>query len=475
LIENILSFIVITLIASIAGLGMGWFFLVVVERSERNGDNNDAEENHALKDLVSEARESGRGAEVAARSQIESALGELSRQRNRPARMSYYDGVASLQGKRVSEIGRFKKGGGKVVGYFCLFVPIELIRASGALPLRLDSGLYCTVSPSEQLLPGDACPVVKSTLGMGILGVSEYFRLCDVLVCPSSCDMKTKKADFLENLVPVWRVEVPRYRDEPWIQHAWQNEVDSLRSRLETLTGHKVTRNSLRRAIELAQDSRAIFHRLHELRRHRPSLISGRDAMMVTQVTWYDDLERWAMKTGELCGELEQRIDSKVAVAEPEAPRIMLAGSPIIWPNWKLPNLIEGSGAVIVCDELCTGDQGGLSDSVNVNEWTMKGMLAGIADRYLLPVTCPFFTPNDKRIDKIVRMVRDFAVDGVVYHQLRGCYVHKIEFSRIRAALKDLGIPVLGIETDYTHEDLGQLRTRIEAFLEMIQSARIIQ
>jgi hypothetical protein len=203
LIESIWSFLVITLIASIAGLGTGWFFLVVVERSERNGDNNDTEKNHALKDLLSEARESGKEAEGSAKSQIESALEELRRQRKRAANMKYYDGIASLQGERVSEVESFKKGGGKVVGYFCLFAPIELIRASGALPLRLDSGLYCTVAPSEQLLPGDACPVVKSTLGMGILGVSEYFRLCDVLVCPSSCDMKTKEADFLESFVPV--------------------------------------------------------------------------------------------------------------------------------------------------------------------------------------------------------------------------------------------------------------------------------
>jgi benzoyl-CoA reductase/2-hydroxyglutaryl-CoA dehydratase subunit BcrC/BadD/HgdB len=100
----------------------------------------------------------------------------------------------------------------------------------------------------------------------------------------------------------------------------------------------------------------------------------------------------------------------------------------------------------------------------------MKGMLAAIADRYLLPVNCPCFTPNDNRIDKIARMAKDFAVEGLVYHELRGCYVHKIEFNRIRAALKNAGIPVLGIETDYTKEDIGQLRTRVEAFLEMIQT-----
>ncbi len=194
--------------------------------------------------------------------------------------------------------------------------------------------------------------------------------------------------------------------------------------------------------------------------------------MLVTQTVWYDDLERWTRETEQLCIELQKKIENKIDTIDSDAPRIMLAGSPIVWPNWKIPNLIEEAGAVIACDELCTGDQGALSEPVNVDEWTMKGMIAALADRYLLPITCPCFTPNEKRIDKIVRMVRDYHVEGVVYHQLRGCYIHKMEFNRIRAALKELGTPVLGIETDYTQEDLGQLRTRLEAFLEMIQSAK---
>jgi benzoyl-CoA reductase/2-hydroxyglutaryl-CoA dehydratase subunit BcrC/BadD/HgdB len=249
-------------------------------------------------------------------------------------------------------------------------------------------------------------------------------------------------------------------------------EIKSLKSNLETLTGRKITGQALRHSVRSAQEARAVFHRLSELRKSRSIPISGRDAMLVTQMMWYEDLERWTAKTTQLCNELEERIEGGLTVSNPEAPRVMLAGSPIIWPNWKLPSLIEESGAVIVCDELCSGDQGALSDAVNLEEWTMKEMLAAIADRYLRPVTCPCFSPNDKRMDKIARLVEDFRVEGIVYHQLRGCYVHKIEFSRIRATLKNSGIPVLGIETDYTQEDLGQLRTRVEAFLEMIQTAK---
>jgi benzoyl-CoA reductase/2-hydroxyglutaryl-CoA dehydratase subunit BcrC/BadD/HgdB len=84
------------------------------------------------------------------------------------------------------------------------------------------------------------------------------------------------------------------------------------------------------------------------------------------------------------------------------------------------------------------------------------------------------FLPFLEEMHKLWRMVENFDVDGVTYHQLRGCYVQKIDFSRIRGVLKKVGIPVLGIEADYTQEDLGQLRTRIEAFPEMVQSAQQI-
>ena len=470
--ESLGRFLIIILIASVAGLGIGWLFLSTVERSERKEEKKETKKKDALNALLANLKASKGDTEASATSQITLALTNLAKQRRRPENMQHFDSIARFQGERIDEIEAFKKAGGKVVGFFCSFVPIELIYASGALPLRLDSGLYCTVAPSEQLLPSDACPVVKSTLGTEMLELSPYFKSCDVFVCPSSCDMKTKVADVLEDFVPIWRLEVPRYKDEDWTKRAWQNEINSFARSLEKLTGQKITREALRRSLESAQDARTVFHHLRELRKTKPPPISGRDAMLVTQATAYDDLQRWTEKTNELCSELEQRIENKITVADSDAPRIMLAGSPIVWPNWKIPILVEESGAVIVCDELCTGDQGTLSDPVNVDEWTMKGMLAALADRYLLPITCPCFTPNDKRIDKIVRMVRDFAVDGVVYHQLRGCYVHKIEFNRIRTALKDLQVPVLGIETDYTQEDLGQLRTRMEAFLEMIQSAK---
>jgi len=443
-----------------------------MEKRDRTLDSKTNEKRYVSDTLLSSLKVSRERAGANARSQITLALADLKNQNERSALMDYYDSIVRLQRGRVDEVDALRKAGGKVVGYLCMFVPVELICASGAVPLRLDSGFYCTVMPSEQLLPSEVCPVVKSFLGTAMLDLSPYLRLCDVLICPGSCGTKTKLSEILEDFVPIWRIEVPHYKDGLSTKLLWQHEISSLKSKLEKLTGQKITKRALRRSIEQIEEARGVFHRFRELGKFKSLPISGRDAMLVTQTMWYDDLERWTEKTRELCTELEKRIQDGVIVSHSEAPRIMLAGSPIIWPNWKLPNLIEESGAVIVCDDLCSGDQGILSDPVNVDEWTMQDMLAAIADRYLQPITCPCFAPNDKRLDKVARMVKDYRVDGVVYHQLRGCYIQKIEFSRIRSALRDLRTPVLGIETDYTQEDVGQLKTRIDAFLEMIQSAK---
>jgi benzoyl-CoA reductase/2-hydroxyglutaryl-CoA dehydratase subunit BcrC/BadD/HgdB len=474
--ETALRFLAVTLIASLAGLGIGWLFLAFITKSEQLRDRT-SEKNREMRrastvlpGLKPSSREE---AESNARSQTTLAMASLAKQPARPVGITYYERILTRQEGRIDEIKAFKRGGGKVVGSFCLFTPIELILASGAIPIRLDSGLYCTIAPSEQILPSDTCPVIKSILGTKMLRLSPYIELCDVLVCPISCEMKTKLGEFVNDTMPVWRIEVPKHRDDLRADGFWLDELKEFEGNLEILTGRKITRDALHRSIQLTQNARTVFHMLSELRQCRPPPISGRDAMLVTQAAWYDDLERWTEKTRELCNELEQRVGNRGTEADSDAPRILLAGSPVIWPNWKLPSLIEESGAVIVCDELCSGDQGALSDPVNVDEWTKQGMLAALADRYLLPVTCPCFTPNKGRLDRILRLMSDFKVDGVIYHQLRGCYIQKIEFGPIRAGLKDLKMPVLGIETDYSHEDLGQLKTRVEAFLEMLQSAKL--
>jgi benzoyl-CoA reductase/2-hydroxyglutaryl-CoA dehydratase subunit BcrC/BadD/HgdB len=95
-------------------------------------------------------------------------------------------------------------------------------------------------------------------------------------------------------------------------------------------------------------------------------------------------------------------------------------------------------------------------------------MMSAIAERYLYPCTCPCFTPNDERTDIILRRIEEYNVDGLVYHILKGCHLNNLEYARLKMVLARKNIPVLRLESEYDMGDVGQLKIRVEAFLEMI-------
>ena len=146
--------------------------------------------------------------------------------------------------------------------------------------------------------------------------------------------------------------------------------------------------------------------------------------------------------------------------------RLLLTGTPLAVPNRKLHNIIETSGAVVVCEEMCTGTRY-FENLVDETKTTIDEQIDALANRYM-GINCACFTPNTGRIDDIIRLAKEYKVDGVIDVNLKFCSLYDIEGYTVERALKEAGIPVMGIETDYTDNDAEQLRTRIGAFIEMI-------
>jgi benzoyl-CoA reductase/2-hydroxyglutaryl-CoA dehydratase subunit BcrC/BadD/HgdB len=392
---------------------------------------------------------------------------------NRPDAMAWFDGRARIfHSERVAQIRRHKEGGGKVIGTMCMFAPLELIRAAGAIPVRLCSGMHNTIATGEEIM-ADAglCPLVKSTLGVKLSRASPFFEAADAVVVPMVCDAKFKLGEVLQDFVPVWMVNVPHIKDTAQARALWLDEVRALQTRIEALTGNRIYWEELKREMELALRAQTVARRIYDIRKADPPVITGRDALLVTQTTFTEDLREWADRAEELAEELEERARRGLAVSDPEAPRVLLAGAPIMWPNFKLPQLVEESGGVIVADELCSGMRW-LYDPIGVDEWVWDDMYRAMAERYLQPSVCPCFTPNDPRVGRIQQMIEDFRVEGVVYHVLRGCHIYNVEAARIKSAAEDMGVPMLVVETEYSQEDTEQLRTRIEAFLMLVRARR---
>jgi benzoyl-CoA reductase/2-hydroxyglutaryl-CoA dehydratase subunit BcrC/BadD/HgdB len=135
-------------------------------------------------------------------------------------------------------------------------------------------------------------------------------------------------------------------------------------------------------------------------------------------------------------------------------------------PNWKLHHIVETSGAAVVAEEACTGVRY-FDHLTDESQDTLEGQVNALAERYM-KINCACFTPNAGRVDDIKRLAREYRADGVIDVSLKFCTLYDIEGFQVEKALKEAGIPCLGLETDYTDEDAGQLRTRVGAFLEML-------
>lgn len=392
-------------------------------------------------------------------------LQSLRKTSNRPFTMAYYEEV--LVGPiRIQELKEAKEKGKKIIGTFCNFVPEELLYAAGLIPIRLCGGAYETIYPAEEVLPRDICPLIKSALGFKLLGLS-YFELCDPIIIPTTCDGKKKLGSILNDFVPVWMLEIPERKNLKAAKDFWLGEIKLLKRRIEQITGIKIATQRLKQAIQLLHKRQEVFRRFYELRKRNPPLINGRDSLLVVQSSFYDNIDKWIQKTEELCEEVKNR----TLFTLDRLPRLLITGAPIIWPNFKILNIIEEAGAIVVADELCSGTQW-LYNPVEVDEWTEEGCLRAIANKYLLASTCPCFTESNDRIDRLLDLIKEFKVDGVIYHSLRLCQLYDIEFNRVRQVLKEKAIPLLNIYTDYSQEDVEQIKTRVEAFLEMLKSRK---
>ena len=373
-------------------------------------------------------------------------------QENRPESMDYFNMVvAEIHGIRPAELIEFQKQGGKVVGSFCIHVPDEVVLGAGAIATGLCSGSQFWVPGGEKVLPTSTCPLIKASLGARFDRTCPFFRIADLFVGETTCDGKKN---------------IPQMKREKDFAK-WKEEIISYMAELEKLTGNKITEESLKNAIITLNNKRRALQRLNSFRKLENVPISGRDVLLITQIAFYDDPVRFTAQVNRLCDELEERAKNNVSVYQKGAKRILLTGTPLSIPNWKIHQIVENIGGMVVCEEMCTGNRYS-EHLVDESGKTIDEMVENLTRRYLGSINCACFTPNTERVDDIMRLVKEDNIDGVIDINLKFCTLYDTEGTIVEKALKEAKIPVLGIETDYTDSDSEQLKTRIGAFIEMM-------
>jgi benzoyl-CoA reductase/2-hydroxyglutaryl-CoA dehydratase subunit BcrC/BadD/HgdB len=389
-------------------------------------------------------------------------------QKDRPEGMGYFDFVMSeVHGLRIKELLDEKAAGRKVIGSYCVFVPEEIVLAGNATLVGLCAGADFAMEEVEKLLPRNTCALIKSTFGFKLGKVCPYLEASDMIVGENTCDGKKKAYESLNDIVSnLYVMDIPQMKTDQG-RSLLKGEYYRFKEAVENLTGIAIDVAKLKKGIEIVNNKRMAIHRLSGLRKANPAPISGLDALLANQVFFYDNPVRFTESVNKICDELESRIDRKTGAFPEGTPRILMSGCPMAVPNWKLPWVIETAGAVIVGEESCVGERG-TRHLTNDFGTTMDELMEAIVDRYF-KIDCAIFTPNPDRLNHIKEMYSAYKADGVIHYGLQFCQPYLMEAIPVEKALESENIPVLRIETDYSMEDVGQLKTRVEAFVEMLK------
>jgi len=389
-------------------------------------------------------------------------------QKERPAGMDYFNFVmGEVHGLRIKELLDGKKEGKKVIGSFCVFVPEEIVRAANATLVGLCTGADFATDEVDKILPRNTCSLIKSAFGFKLGKVCPYIESADMIVGENTCDGKKKSYEVLDTLVRnLYVMDLPQTKSDDG-RALLKSEYYRFKEAVENLCGIRIDAAMLKRGIEIVNAKRKAIYRLSKLRKTDPVPISGLDALLINQVYFYDDPARFTDSLNKICDELELRIQAKKGVFPAGTPRLLLSGCPMAVPNWKLPWIIETSGAVIVGEESCVGERG-TRNLTNDSGKTLDELMDAIAERYF-QVDCAIFTPNPDRLEHVKQMYQEYNANGVIHYGLQFCQPYQIESFGVEKALERDHIPALRVDTDYSMEDVEQLKTRVEAFIERLK------
>lgn len=364
--------------------------------------------------------------------------------------------------QRIHELADLRREGRKVIGFFCLHTPPVLIEAAGGIPVRLCLQGDSFVQRSGELLSRNyVCPFIKACLGHLESGHPWFINIDAIAVC-STCDQMRHMADVWRSRfhIPSYVFFQPRGLDKQEAIWIYQRELRWLFHELSAFCTAKGNQHTIQAAVARYNSIRHYLLALHELRVAANPPITGSEWLTVVQAGF-------VLNSGIYLG-LLQRLWAQLTcktVAQRAPLRIMLVGGMLAQGDERIVRIIEDAGkAVIITDALCTGTR------VMGCEIAMEGdLIFNIIEAHRAKVPCIHARPNHVLYEYIEGQIKQFGVDGVVFHTLKFCDGWGSEWLRMQQFLKQRGISSIVIDTDYGASDTGQITTRIEAFLELLQ------
>lgn len=361
------------------------------------------------------------------------------------------------------ELAEAKEAGRRIFGLYCAFAPEEVVRAAGAIPVSLCGKDEKSIPLAETILPRQLCPLIKSSYGFALSGDCPFFAASDFIVGETTCDGKKKMFELMARLKPTHVMQLPYVQKRPSALAFWRGELERLARRAESFTGIAVTAERLAREIALSDERRRLLRAVVARCRAYPYPMGGRQMLLVMESRNFAvDIAKYNRDLETLIAALD-RVRSAGSVVPASAPKILVTGCPMGRGSDRVLKIIEEAGGHVICQEHCNGIKS-FDRTVGASDDPM-GALA----RYYLDTPCSCMSPNVGRMALLGRLIETFAVAGVVDLTLDYCHTYNVEARGVEEMVQErFQLPYLHLETGYSPSDSEQLRTRIEAFLEIL-------
>jgi predicted CoA-substrate-specific enzyme activase len=363
--------------------------------------------------------------------------------------------IIAYQESLISGVDERKK-----VGYLCTYTPLELINAAGIAQVRLfKAGDTDIVASGEQITQSVFCDFTKSILGAFKEGDPLYKSL-DKVYTFYTCDCIKKVGEAIGDFfTPSDIFILPRLRREESSRDFYRTEILNFKEDLEKLSGNVVSAEDVRAQIKLYNQIRSVLKNISELRKRDNPPLTGKDFLDLVKGYYYLPPEELLI--------LYQDIYKKLSAVPDDGRRrirLLMSGGIVAEGDRRLLELIEDEiGARVVVEDHCTG-----AKNINYTINEEGDPYTALADAYLDQSPCTRMKPLQDRIDITGQLAEEYKVDGILYVYLKFCPCYgqvKHEFFK---HFQELGIPVLEVPIDYSKSDQGQLKTRLEAFIEVL-------
>lgn len=371
-----------------------------------------------------------------------------------------------LEAKRngILKAKEVKEKGGIIAGTFCSFVPVEILDAAGIHIVNLCGTSNKTTIGSEADLPKNLCPLIKSSYGAAISDKCGYTHFSDIVIGETTCDGKKKMYELLSELKDIHIMQLPQGADRSYSPLMWEKEVRLLIKVLKEKFDIEITEEKLKEAASFRNKFRSLYGELFELSKLEPPAITGFNAYKILEGYRFNfDLNDEYRQLEELIHKIKKEYNGDKRPIDNKAKRILITGCPLGGVLDKIVNTIENNGGVVVCFENC----GGIKPIRNNVDESTGDIVKAIADRYL-DIGCSIMSPNHKRMELLPELIEEFKVDGVIEVILQTCHPYSVETRAVKKLMSDMTTPYMSIETDYSDSNIGQIKTRIAAFMEIL-------